>query len=74
MHFVQAFRLSICWLDKHIERHIERFKRNFFWKAKKDNCTGGFCLVIWMQTCLPTKHGGLGIRDIETQNISQMLK
>ena len=32
------------------------------------------CLVAWLQVCNPKEHGGLGIKDMGTQNICLLLK
>jgi hypothetical protein len=60
-------------LPKWLLKHIERSKSIFFWKGKA-TCAGGSCLVNWETIYLPKIHGGLGIQNLETQNIALLLR
>jgi len=43
------------------------------WKGAT-KATGGDCLVAWETVCLPKEDGGLGVKDLATQNKSLLLK
>jgi hypothetical protein len=45
-------------------KELDRMRRSFLW-AGNQQLQGGKCKVNWAHVCLPTKLGGLGIRDLE---------
>ncbi|CAN6202116.1 unnamed protein product [Urochloa humidicola] len=52
---------------------LERRRRAFLW-AGNQHATGAQCLVAWERVCLPKTDGGLGIRQLKTQNSCLLMK
>ena len=52
---------------------IDKRRRSFLWTGD-DNASGSSCLVAWDNVCLPCDQGGLGIKDLATQNTCLLLK
>lgn len=48
-------------------------RRAFFW-AGESSCSGARCLVPWTDVCRPKDSGGLGVRDLDAQNRSVLMK
>lgn len=68
LHYMQAFLLP-SWLLS----HIDSIKRRFFWRGHA-SFSGGHCLVPWERICIPKVHGGLGILNLQNQNLALLLK
>jgi hypothetical protein len=49
---------------KAIDRTIDRIRRGFLWRGRKD-ANGGHCLVAWTKVCLPRELGGFGISNLQ---------
>ena len=50
---------------------IDKIRRSFLWKGRKD-ARGGHCLLAWPKVTRPVYLGGLGISDL--QNLGWVLK
>ncbi|GJM98918.1 hypothetical protein PR202_ga15970 [Eleusine coracana subsp. coracana] len=44
-----------------------------FWKASNESSVGD-CQVAWEKACCDKQDGGLGIKDLHTQNLCLLLK
>ncbi|KAL0287517.1 UNVERIFIED_CONTAM: Retrovirus-related Pol polyprotein from type-2 retrotransposable element R2DM [Sesamum radiatum] len=68
--------LQIYWamafiLPKHVIKEIEKRLRTFLWKG---NSAVGHAKVSWQQVCRPISKGGLGIRNLQAQNLGLMCR
>ncbi|KAL0294560.1 UNVERIFIED_CONTAM: hypothetical protein Sradi_6878700 [Sesamum radiatum] len=68
--------LQIYWsmafiLPKHVIREIEKRLRTFLWRG---NNAVGHAKVSWQQVCQPISEGGLGIRNLQAQNLGLMCR
>ncbi|CAL5081713.1 unnamed protein product, partial [Urochloa decumbens] len=52
---------------------LDARRRSFFWTGT-DHCSGAQCLVAWEKVCLPREEGGLGVKDLHTQNHCLLMK
>ncbi|KAF8677170.1 hypothetical protein HU200_046643 [Digitaria exilis] len=52
---------------------LDHRRRCFLWSGE-DSVSGAQCLVAWERPCQPKEQGGLGIKDLTTQNTSLLLK
>ncbi|TVU11760.1 hypothetical protein EJB05_45362, partial [Eragrostis curvula] len=52
---------------------IERRRRAFLWTGE-DKCSGARCLIAWDRVTLAKIEGGLGVKDLETQNHCLLLE
>lgn len=52
---------------------IDSRRRAFLWSGT-DRTSGAKCLVSWEVAQKPKKEGGLGVRDLATQNACLLLK
>ncbi|KAJ3696111.1 hypothetical protein LUZ60_001488 [Juncus effusus] len=60
-------------LPKWVILQLERLLRAFLWKGQSE-CKPGSCQISWRKAALPTANGGLGIKNIQTQNDALLLK
>lgn len=60
-------------LPKWLVQKIDRVRRLFLW-GKNAGDARGISLINWETTILPKKWGGMGLRNIELQNISLLLR
>jgi hypothetical protein len=60
-------------LHKTVIKAIDRRRRAFFWTGE-DACHGSKCLVAWEHVCTSKLEGGLGLKDLQTQNRCLLLK
>ncbi|GJN09707.1 hypothetical protein PR202_ga27737 [Eleusine coracana subsp. coracana] len=54
-------------LHKTILHKIDGSRRSMFWKGSAQS-KGGDCQVAWDLACAGRHEGGLGVRDLQTQN------
>jgi hypothetical protein len=52
---------------------LDNQRRAFLWTAV-DKVNGAQCLMAWENVCKPKEDGGLGIKRLDTQNASLLLK
>ncbi|KAL8107498.1 hypothetical protein AgCh_024056 [Apium graveolens] len=71
LNSIQAFWTNHFLLPKGVHRHIRKLLTRFLWKG--DTKKKGGAKVSWQKLCLPKYEGGLGIRDPEEWNHSQLL-
>lgn len=60
-------------LPKLIVKQLDKRRRCFFW-LDNDTCSGAKCLVAWDRVCFPKLAGGLGVKNIQVQNVCLLLK
>jgi hypothetical protein len=65
--------MSCFKLPKWLIHEIDKRRRAFFWKGQK-NTSGANCMVAWENVCTSKHEGGLGVKNLEQQNISLLLK
>ncbi|KAJ3694602.1 hypothetical protein LUZ60_010082 [Juncus effusus] len=70
---ISTYTMQVFLLPSWLIKQMNKIIRSFFWKGD-ENCKGGHCLARWKKCCLPKTHGGLGILDLRTQNISLLLR
>jgi hypothetical protein len=66
-YFMSLFMLCKTFLEK-----MDKHRRCFFWHGKK--LKRGYYMVKWTKVCRSKKKGGLGILDLDKQNISLLCK
>ncbi|GJN23157.1 hypothetical protein PR202_gb10781 [Eleusine coracana subsp. coracana] len=52
---------------------MDRARKSMFWKGVAE-CSGGDCQVAWDRACRSQEDGGLGVKDLYTQNLCLLLK
>ena len=67
-HFMSSLAIPIS-----IIKAIDSKRRAFFWAAD-DTCSGAQCLVAWDKACTPKNVGGLGVKNLNAQNVCLLLK
>lgn len=58
--------------QKSIPNQIDKFLKTFWW-GEQDN-KNNFHTIRWSQLCKLICDGGLGIRDIKTNNLAPLVK
>ncbi|WVZ83332.1 LOW QUALITY PROTEIN: hypothetical protein U9M48_030493 [Paspalum notatum var. saurae] len=62
LHYMSALQIP-----RSVIKAIDRKRRAFFWTGE-DLCHGSKCLVAWKEFCKSKEEGGLGLKNLETQN------
>lgn len=65
--------MSCIKLPKWLIEEIDKRRRGFLWSGKK-RAKNGQCRVSWDRVCRSIAEGGLGMKNIETQNLSLLMK
>jgi hypothetical protein len=60
-------------VPKIVIKAIDHRRRAFFW-TEEHVCHGSKCLVAWEDICVSKDNGGLGVKDLEQQNRSLLMK
>ncbi|XP_073353930.1 uncharacterized protein [Aegilops tauschii subsp. strangulata] len=68
-----SYAMGALKLPPKVTRVLDSLRRAFLWNAV-ERASGAQCLVAWDQVCRAKEEGGLGVRDLATQNISLLLK
>ena len=72
---VLVYFMSSLQLPPSIIHQMDRKRRAFLWSGEKTGKSSpASCLVAWTTVCAPKDLGGLGIKDMGTQNICLLLK
>jgi len=70
VYFMSSLQLPPSVIDQ-----LDRRRRVFLWSADKTGKSKpANCLVAWINVCKPRDLGGLGIKDMGTQNVCLLLK
>lgn len=65
--------MSTINIPKTVVKAIDRRRRAFFWTGE-DTCHGSKCLVAWENVQTPKEAGGLGVKDLHSQNHCLLMK
>jgi hypothetical protein len=65
--------MSTLDVPKTVIKAIDKSCRAFFWTGE-DSCHGSKCLVAWDVVQAPKDKGGLGVKDLELQNLCLLMK
>lgn len=68
VYFMTCFRL-LQWVIK----RIDSIRRGFLW-GRNQGSPKGMSLINWDTVCMPREFGGMGLLDINLQNISLLLR
>ena len=69
---IPAYMMSVFPAPDKVIQRIDALRRNFFWRGNEDKKK--FHLVKWEEVIKNKKEGRLGIRNMNKQNKSLMLK
>ena len=70
-----VYFMSSLQLPPSVIHQLDRRRRAFLWSADKTGKSKpANCLVAWINVCKPRDLGGMGIKDMGTQNICLLLK
>lgn len=61
-------------LPKKVIQHIDRARMHCLWRKSRDPNAKVHSLAAWDLVCQPKKKGGLGVINLELQNIALLLK
>ena len=68
-----VYAMSVMQLQPGVIKAVNKKRRGFLWAGEKE-ASGARCLVAWDDVCLDKAAGGLGVKDLQTQNTCLMLK
>ena len=68
-----TYAMAAMLLPLAVLKRLDSLHRAFLWNAA-DRATGAQCLVAWERVCRTKEEGGLGVRDLATQNRSLLIK
>lgn len=63
----------LYFIPKSVLKKLDAFRRAFF-QAAEETCTGAQCLVAWKNVCKHYFFGGLGLKNLHTQNLALLMK
>lgn len=69
-----SYVMSALYIPPGIVSKVDRRRRIFFLWTGEGVAKGANCLVAWDKVRCSKDHGGLGIRNLEVQNICLVLK
>ena len=70
-----VYVMSSLLLPQTTIKAMDSKRRAFLWSADREgHVSPGACLVAWEDLCCPKESGGLGVRDLGTQNVCLLLK
>lgn len=69
----RTYFMACFFLPVGVVEAIDKQRRTFF-LSDDVSCSGVQCLVAWKNVCTPKEVGGLGVKNILTQNFCLMLK
>jgi hypothetical protein len=72
LHALQVYWTSIFILPKSVLKNISQKFNRFLWNGK--DCDFAKAKVAWGDICFPKSEGGLGLKCVETWNISSMMR
>jgi hypothetical protein len=70
---LSVYYMSTMLLPKGVIDAIDRRRHAFLW-TREETCSGARCLIAWYKACLSKLEGGLGVKDLATQNHCLLLK
>ena len=68
-----TYAMAALLLPPAVIRALDGLRRSFLWNIA-ERASGAQCLVAWCQVCRAKAEGGLGVRDLVTQNECLLLK
>ncbi|WVZ86048.1 hypothetical protein U9M48_032891 [Paspalum notatum var. saurae] len=68
LHYMSALPIP-----KSVIKAIDGMRRAFFWTGD-EKCHGSKCQVAWERVCKSKDEGGLGLKNLETQNHCLLMK
>ena len=68
-----TYAMAALLLPPAVVRALDGLRRAFLWNVA-ERASGAQCLVAWERVCRAKSEGGLGIRDLATQNLCLLLK
>lgn len=68
-----TYAMSVLLLPAGTIDALDSKRHRFLWSGK-DKVSGAQCLVAWENACQSKEHGGLGLKDLASQNKSLLLK
>ncbi|XP_028761232.1 uncharacterized protein LOC114719845 [Neltuma alba] len=69
---IPSYQMQTLLLPKGVLEDIEKINREFFWN--QEHGTKKMHLISWNTLKLDKEHGGLGIKDLRSQNIAFIMK
>jgi hypothetical protein len=73
LYALPAYAMGAMELPPALLRAIDALRRAFLWNFE-GKASGAKCLISWEQVCRPKCEGGLGIRNLATQNMCLQVK
>nr|XP_020167362.2 uncharacterized protein LOC109752860 [Aegilops tauschii subsp. strangulata] len=67
------YAMAAMLLPPAVIKELDSLRRAFLWNAA-ERASGAQCLVAWERVCRTKAEGGLGVRDLATQNRCLLLK
>lgn len=68
-----TYAMAAMMLPPAVIKELDSLRRAFLWNAA-ERASGAQCLVAWERVCRTKAEGGLGVRDLATQNRCLLLK
>lgn len=68
-----TYAMAALLIPKGTLEAMDKRRRAFLWTGE-ESCHGSKCLIAWDLICRSKRHGGLGIKHLQTQNICLLVK
>ncbi|XP_073351793.1 uncharacterized protein [Aegilops tauschii subsp. strangulata] len=68
-----TYAMAALLLPPSVVHALDALRRSFLWNVA-ERATGAQCLVAWERVCRAKSEGGIGVRDLATQNTCLLLK